>query len=75
MLVCKSPCAIRDLFPENMDMGRHSNQMCLTSYKEIMLRLNFLVFGNAAENITLCSHNSINRMSYHLNTAQTINGA
>lgn len=48
--------------------------MLIISYKEIMLRLIFSPFGNAVEHITLCSHNSIKCMSYHLNLAQTIKG-
>lgn len=46
--------------------------MLFISYKEIRLRLKF--FGNNVENITLCSHNSIKCMSYHLNRAQTMKG-
>ena len=50
---------------------------CFISYKEIMPRrdLFFFFFGKAVETITLCSHNSIKCMFYHLNVAQTGKGA
>lgn len=60
-------------FLKTLTWGHIHFRCFFVSYKEIMQRLDFC-FGKAVENITLCSHNSIKCIFYHLNVAQTIKG-